>query len=131
MTNFERVKQFMTVFGQDVPSSVIWPDEITTSLRVSLIGEELGELIDAITDKNTVEVADAITDLLYVVYGTAVAFGMNADALFKEVHESNMTKLGPDGKPIRNEFGKVMKGPGYVEPNIANVLYGVTNANSN
>jgi predicted HAD superfamily Cof-like phosphohydrolase len=132
MTNFERVKQFMTAFGQDVPTSVTWPDEITTSLRVSLIGEELGELVDAITDKDIVEVADAITDLLYVVYGTAVAFGMDADTLFKEVHDSNMTKLGPDGKPIRNEYGKVMKGPSYMPPDIAKVLYGVNqNADSN
>jgi predicted HAD superfamily Cof-like phosphohydrolase len=124
MTNFERVKEFMKAFGQDVPTQLTWPDEITTTLRAHLIAEELHELCEAIEDNDPVEVGDAIADLLYVVYGTAVAFGMDADALFKEVHQSNMTKLGEDGKPIRNEAGKVMKGPNYTPPNIRKILYG-------
>lgn len=122
MTNFERVKSFMKAFGQDVPHTLYFPDENTVTLRAMLIAEELGELTEAIENKDIYEVADAITDLLYVVYGTAVAFGLDADKLFEEVHNSNMSKLGADGKPIKNEHGKVMKGPNYWSPDLKKIM---------
>lgn len=121
-TNFERVKQFMDTFGQEVKSSPEFPDEKTQDLRVELIKEELRELQEAIECGNIVEVADALTDILYVVYGTGAAFGIDLDACFEEVHESNMSKLMPDGTVKYREDGKIMKGPNYFAPDLKKVL---------
>ena len=118
MSNFEDVKTFMETFGQIVKTKPQFPDEKTMQLRYDLIKEELDELQEAIKDKNIIEVADALTDLLYVVYGAGHAFGINLDKCFAEVQRSNMSKLGNDGKPIYNEKGKVMKGPNYSKPNL-------------
>lgn len=122
ITNFERVKQFMNTFGQEVKSSPEFPDLVIQMLRVELIKEELQELQEAIHAKDIVEVADALTDLLYVVYGAGAAFGIDLDACFEEVHESNMSKLMPDGTVKRREDGKVLKGPNFFEPNLKKVL---------
>lgn len=122
ITNFERVKQFMETFGQEVKSSPEFPDQKTQELRVELIKEELRELQEAIDAKDIVEVADALTDILYVVYGAGAAFGIDLDACFEEVHESNMSKLMPDGTVKRREDGKVMKGPNYFSPDLKKVL---------
>lgn len=122
ITNFERVKQFMDTFGQEVKSSPEFPDPVIQMLRVELIKEELQELQEAIHAKDIVEVADALTDLLYVVYGAGAAFGIDLDACFEEVHESNMSKLMPDGTVKRREDGKVLKGPNFFEPNLKKVL---------
>jgi predicted HAD superfamily Cof-like phosphohydrolase len=118
MTNFENVKIFMETFGQEIKEKACFPDEKITSLRFDLINEELDELREAIDKKDIKEVADALTDILYVTYGAGHAFGINLDKCFKEVQSSNMSKLGSDGKPIYNENGKVMKGPKYFKPNL-------------
>ena len=118
MSNFESVKKFMKTFGQEVKEKAEFPSERITSLRYDLIKEELEELQDAIDKKDIKEVADALTDILYVTYGAGHAFGINLDKCFQEVQSSNMSKLGPDGKPIFNEKGKVMKGPNYFKPNL-------------
>ena len=118
MTNFESVKIFMKTFGQEIREKACFPDEKITSLRFDLINEELSELRDAIDKKDIKEVADALTDILYVTYGAGHAFGINLDECFKEVQSSNMSKLGIDGKPIYNEKGKVMKGPKYFQPDL-------------
>jgi len=122
MTNFEKVGKFMETFGQEVKSkSSLSSDEIN-SLRISLIEEELLELKHAIDQKNLLEVADALTDLLYVTYGAGHAFGINLDKCFDEVQKSNMSKLDSNGKPIYNEKGKVLKGPNYFKPNLSDFL---------
>jgi len=118
MSNFEDVKKFMDTFGQIVRTKPQFPDDKTTQLRFDLIKEELNELEDAMKTKNLKEIADALTDILYVTYGAGCAYGINLDKCFKEVQRANMSKLGNDGKPIYNEKGKVMKGPNYVEPNL-------------
>ena len=118
MSNFEDVKTFMKTFGQIVKNKAEFPDEKTTKLRFDLIQEELNELSDAIKTQDLKEVADALTDILYVTYGAGCAFGINLDNCFKEVQRANMSKLGEDGKPIYNENGKVMKGPNYVAPDL-------------
>ena len=118
MSNFERVKKFMKTFGQEVKEKAEFPNEKITSLRYELINEELDELKTAIEKKDIKEVADALTDILYVTYGAGHAFGINLDKCFDEVQNSNMSKLGLDGKPIYNEKGKVMKGPNYFKPDL-------------
>jgi len=118
MSNFEDVKTFMETFGQIVRTKPQFPDEKTIQLRLNLIKEELSELEQAIKNKNLKEIADALTDILYVTYGAGYAYGINLDKCFKEVQRANMSKLGNDGKPIYNEKGKVMKGPNYSEPNL-------------
>ena len=118
MTNFERVKKFMQTFGQEVKEKAEFPNVKITSLRYDLIKEELGEFKDAIDKKDIKEIADALTDILYVTYGAGHAFGINLDECFKEVQNSNMSKLGEDGKPIYNDKGKVMKGPNYYKPDL-------------
>jgi len=119
MTNFEKVGFFMKTFGQDVKQSSSFSSEKINALRVSLIKEELDELIEAINKKDLVEVADALTDILYVTYGAGHAFGINLDDCFEEVQNSNMSKLDNNGKPIYNENGKVMKGPNYFKPDLS------------
>ena len=121
MTNFGKVEEFMDAFGQNVESEPQWSS--VSELRYALIEEELHELREALDDKNIVEVADALTDLLYVVYGAGHSFGINLDECFEEVHNSNMSKLGADGKPIYREDGKVLKGPDYWKPNLKKVMY--------
>ena len=118
MSNFEDVKTFMETFGQMVRTKPQFPDEETMRLRYDLIKEELSELEQAMKTKDLKEVADALTDILYVTYGAGYAYGINLDKCFKEVQRANMSKLGNDGKPIYNEKGKVMKGPNYLEPNL-------------
>ena len=118
MTNFNSVKKFMEKFGQEIKEKASFPDDRITSLRYDLIKEELGELKEAMDKKDIKEVADALTDILYVTYGAGHAFGIDLDKCFKEVQSSNMSKLGSDGKPIYNEKGKVMKGPEYFKPNL-------------
>ena len=118
MSNFEHVKKFMKTFGQEVKEKAEFPSDKITSLRYDLIREELTELKDAIDKKDIKEVADALTDILYVTYGAGHAFGINLDKCFAEVQSSNMSKLGVDGKPIYNEKGKVMKGPNYFKPDL-------------
>ncbi len=118
MSNFEDVKTFMKTFGQIVRTKPQFPDDKTIQLRYDLIQEELNELKEAMKTKNLKEVADALTDILYVTYGAGCAYGVDLDKCFKEVQRANMSKLGEDGKPIYNEKGKVMKGPNYSEPNL-------------
>ena len=118
MTNFEKVKKFMQTFGQEIKEKAGFPNDKITSLRYDLINEELEELKEAIDKKDIKEVADALTDILYVTYGAGCAYGIDLDKCFKEVQRANMSKLGEDGKPIYNEKGKVMKGPNYMEPNL-------------
>jgi predicted HAD superfamily Cof-like phosphohydrolase len=118
MTNFEDVKIFMKTFGQMIRNKPQFPDEKTMQLRFDLIKEELNELEFAMKTKNLKEVADALTDILYVTYGAGCAYGINLDKCFKEVQRANMSKLSEDGKPIYNENGKVMKGPNYSAPNL-------------
>ena len=122
MSNFQSVKKFMKKFGQEVKIKSEFPNNQTTQLRYDLIKEELDELDQAIKDKDIKEVADALTDILYVTYGAGHAFGIDLDKCFQEVQNSNMSKLGSDGKPIYNENGKVMKGPNYFEPNLTQYL---------
>ena len=118
MSNFESVKTFMKTFDQEVKEKAGFPSDKITSLRYELIYEELEELKEAIINKDIKEVADALTDILYVTYGAGHAFGINLDKCFKEVQNSNMSKLGNDGKPIYNDKGKVMKGPNYFKPDL-------------
>ena len=122
MTNFEKVGLFMTTFGQEVKKKPSLSTDKINNLRIKLIDEELNELKEAISKKDLKEVADALTDILYVAYGAGHAFGINLDACFEEVQKSNMSKLGNDGKPIYNENGKVMKGPNYFKPNLNKFL---------
>ena len=121
-TNFELVGDFMEAFGQEVQFEPTWPDFNTRELRLELIQEELDELSEAIADRYMIQIADALTDLLYVVYGAGHTFGLDLDECFQEVHRSNMSKLGENGRPIHREDGKVMKGPGYFEPDLEGVL---------
>ena len=118
MNNFESVKKFMETFGQETKEKASFPNEKTTSLRYDLIKEELEELKEALDKKDIKEVADALTDILYVTYGAGHAFGIDLDKCFEEVQNSNMSKLGSDGRPIYNDKGKVMKGPNYFKPNL-------------
>ena len=122
MSNFEDVKKFMETFGQEVKSQAEFPSEKIVKLRYDLILEELKELNMALENKDLKEVADALTDILYVTYGAGHAFGINLDKCFEEVQNSNMSKLGEDGKPIYNEKGKVMKGPKYFKPDLNKFL---------
>jgi predicted HAD superfamily Cof-like phosphohydrolase len=122
MTNFEMVGEFMETFGQEVKTKPEFPDSDTLRLRIDLIREELDELVDAIGDENLVEVADALTDILYVTYGAGHAFGIDLDKCFEEVQASNMSKLGEDGKPIYRGDGKVLKGKNFFEPKLDQVL---------
>ena len=122
MTNFEKVKQFMQTFGQEVKTEASFSDEKTNQLRLDLISEELEELKNAMENKDLLEVADALTDILYVTYGAGHAFGINLDKCFDEVQKSNLSKLGKNGKPIYNESGKVMKGPDYFKPDLSKFL---------
>ena len=122
MTNFEKVGLFMSTCGQEVKKKSELSNDNINSLRLSLIQEELDELTKAINENDVLEVADALTDILYVTYGAGHAFGINLDKCFDEVQKSNMSKLGKDGKPIYNESGKVMKGPNYFKPNLSKFL---------
>jgi hypothetical protein len=122
MTNFEKVGIFMKTFGQEVKENAGLSSDKINNLRINLIQEELSELQTALHEKNIVEIADALTDILYVTYGAGHAFGINLDKCFDEVQNSNMSKLGSDGKPIYNENGKVMKGPNYFKPDLSKFL---------
>ena len=122
MTNFEKVGLFMKTFNQEVKTSSGLSSEKINTLRINLISEELEELKKATSDNNIVEIADALTDILYVTYGAGHAFGINLDKCFNEVQESNMSKLDQNGKPIFNEHGKVMKGPNYFKPDLSKFL---------
>ena len=119
MTNFDSVKKFMETFGQEVKTKPEFPSEKIVNLRYGLIKEELEEFEQALKDKNLTEVADSLTDILYVTYGAGVAFGIDLDKCIDEVQRSNMSKLGADGKPIYNKDGKVMKGPKYFKPDLS------------
>ncbi len=122
MTNFQKVKNFMQTFGQEVKSSPSFSSVKINELRYNLIKEELDEFKLALDNDDLLEVADALTDILYVTYGAGHAFGINLDACFEEVQNSNMSKLGKDGKPIYNEQGKVMKGPNYFKPDLSKFI---------
>jgi predicted HAD superfamily Cof-like phosphohydrolase len=122
MSNFESVKKFMKTFGQEVKERAEFPSDKITALRFDLINEELAELKEALENKDIKEVADALTDILYVTYGAGHAFGINLDKCFEEVQNSNMSKLGEDGKPIYREDGKVLKGPNYSEPDLKGIV---------
>ena len=122
MTNFEKVRLFMKTYGQEVKDKAGFSDAKTNKLRIDLIKEELEELTEAMQDENLLEVADALTGILYVTYGAGHAFGIDLDKCFEEVQNSNMSKLGEDGKPIYNEAGKVMKGPNYFKPDLSKYL---------
>ena len=123
MTNFNKVGVFMKTFGQEVKNKPSFSIEKINQLRISLIQEELDELKEAMANNDLLEVADALTDLLYVTYGAGHAFGIDLDKCFNEVQNSNMSKLGEDGKPIYNELGKVMKGPNYFKPDLSKFVY--------
>lgn len=123
-TNFELVGDFMEVFGQEIKDEPVLPDWDTCSLRLDLITEEVRELEVALANEDLIDIADALTDILYVVYGAGHAFGIDLDACFEEVHRSNMSKLGQDGKPVYREDGKVLKGPDYFDPDLASILEG-------
>ena len=123
MSNFDSVKKFMLTFGQDVKNKASFPNVKIQNLRIDLIEEELTELKDAIKNNDLVEVADALTDLLYVTYGAGHAFGIDLDKCFNEVQSSNMSKLDQSGKPIFNENGKVLKGPNYFKPNLKKIIF--------
>jgi len=122
MTNFQKVKIFMETFGQEVKIKPSFSSQKINELRYNLIKEELDELNEALLSKNLLEVADALTDILYVTYGAGHAFGIDLDKCFNEVQNSNMSKIGTDGKPIYNEAGKVMKGSNYFKPNLSKFL---------
>tara|TARA_Y100000817_G_C16612680_1_gene435873 strand:- start:182 stop:553 length:372 start_codon:yes stop_codon:yes gene_type:complete len=122
MTNFESVKKFMEVFGQEVKTKAEFPSEKIIKLRYNLIKEELDEFEQALKDQDIKEVADALTDILYVTYGAGHAFGIDLNKCFDEVQRSNMSKLGDNGKPIYNEQGKVMKGPKYFQPDLSKFI---------
>ncbi len=119
MSNFNKVGTFMKTFGQEVKIVPSFSTDKINKLRIDLIKEELQELTDAMNNKDLLEVADALTDILYVTYGAGHAFGINLDKCFDEVQNSNMSKLGENGEPIYNEFGKVMKGPNYFKPDLS------------
>ena len=121
-SNFEKVKDFMDVFGQEVKTKAEFPDINTSALRLKLINEEYKELVESMEQQDLISVADALTDLLYVVYGAGLAFGINLDECFDEVHRSNMSKLDSNGNPIYREDGKVMKSPNYFEPNLEKII---------
>ena len=122
MSNFSKVGTFMKTFGQEVKTKPSFSNDKINKLRIDLIKEELEELTEAMNNKDLLEVADALTDILYVTYGAGHSFGINLDDCFDEVQRSNMSKLGSDGKPIYNESGKVMKGPNYFKPNLNQFL---------
>ena len=122
MSNFRKVGTFMKTFGQEVKTKASFSTDKINELRLSLIQEELDELSEAINNKDLLEVADALTDILYVTYGAGHAFGIDLDKCFEEVQNSNMSKLGNDGKPIYNDTGKVMKGPNYFKPDLSKFL---------
>ena len=122
-TNFEKVENFMRAFGQEVKPAPELAEFNTAELRIDLINEEVEELMTAVDNDDIVEIADALTDILYVVYGTGHAYGIDLDDCFDEVHRSNMSKLGEDGKPLYREDGKVLKGPDYFPPNLEDVLF--------
>ena len=122
MSNFNKVKTFMNTYGQDVKEKAEFPENKIVQLRIDLIEEELNELKEAIKNKDIVEVADALTDILYVTYGAGHSFGVNLDECFDEVQRSNMSKLGEDGRPIYSDSGKVMKGPNYFAPNLKKIV---------
>ena len=122
MSNFQSVKKFMQTFGQEVKNQAEFPNKKIVKLRYDLIKEEVEELHQAIIDQDIKEVADALTDILYVAYGAGHAFGIDLDKCFKEVQDSNMSKLNSDGKPIYNEHGKVMKGPNYFKPDFSKFI---------
>jgi len=119
MTNFNKVGTFMKTFGQEVKTKPSFSTDKINKLRLDLIKEELSELTEAMNNKDLLEVADALTDILYVTYGAGHAFGINLDKCFEEVQNSNMSKLDKNGKPIYNEHGKVMKGPNYFKPDLS------------
>ena len=122
MTNFDKVGTFMKTFGQEVKTKPSFSTDKINKLRIDLIKEELSELSEAMNNKDLLEVADALTDILYVTYGAGHAFGINLDKCFEEVQNSNMSKLDENGKPIYNESGKVMKGPNYFKPNFKKLI---------
>ena len=122
MTNFTSVKKFMETFGQEVKTKTEFPSDKIVKLRYDLIKEELDEFEQALKDKNLKEVADSLTDILYVTYGAGHAFGIDLDKCFDEVQRSNMSKLGENGKPIYNDQGKVMKGPNYFKPDLTKFI---------
>ena len=122
MTNFNKVKTFMNTYGQEIRDKASFPDKKIVQLRIDLIQEELNELKDAITSNDIIEVADALTDILYVTYGAGHSFGINLDKCFDEVQDSNMSKLDENKKPIYSENGKVMKGPNYFPPNLKKII---------
>ena len=119
MTNFNKVGTFMKTFGQEVKTKPSFSTDKINKLRLDLIKEELTELTEAMNNKDLLEVADALTDILYVTYGAGHAFGINLDKCFEEVQNSNMSKLDENGKPIYNEHSKVMKGPNYFKPDLS------------
>ena len=123
MTNFNKVGTFMKTFGQEVKNKPSFSTDKINKLRLDLIKEELDELKEAMNNKDLLEVADALTDILYVTYGAGHAFGINLDQCFEEVQNSNMSKLDKNGKPIYNDAGKVMKGPNYFKPNLSKFVY--------
>ena len=118
MSNFDDVKTFMETYGQEIKKTPSFPNDKIIQLRIDLIKEELKEFQDAINNKDLLEIADALTDILYVTYGAGHSFGIDLDKCFAEVQRSNMSKLGENGEPIYNEHGKVMKGPKYFKPNL-------------
>ena len=122
MTNFDKVGIFMKTFGQEVKTKPSFSTDKINKLRLDLIKEELNELTEAMNNKDLLEVADALTDILYVTYGAGHAFGINLDKCFEEIQNSNMSKLDENGKPIYNEHGKVMKGPNYFKPNLKKII---------
>ena len=119
MSNFNKVGTFMKTFGQEVKTKPSFSNDKINKLRIDLIKEELDELQEAMKNNDLLEVADALTDILYVTYGAGHAFGIDLDKCFEEVQNSNMSKLGKNGEPIYNEFGKVMKGPNYFKPDLS------------
>jgi predicted HAD superfamily Cof-like phosphohydrolase len=123
ISNFEKVGDFMSAFNQEVLVEPVFPDFNLAALRLDLIEEEVQELRDGLGKNNLLEVADALTDILYVVYGAGHAFGIDLDDCFNEVHRSNMTKLGEDGSPVYRDDGKVLKGPNYSEPDLTEFVY--------
>ena len=122
MSNFSKVGTFMKTFGQEVKTKPSFSTDKINKLRLDLIKEELEELTEAMNNKDLLEVADALTDILYVTYGAGHAFGIDLDKCFDEVQNSNMSKLGSDGKPIYNDAGKVMKGPDYFKPDLSKFI---------
>jgi len=122
MSNFNKVKTFMETFGQEVKTKPSFSTDKINNLRYDLIKEELNELKEALDNKDLLETADALTDILYVAYGAGHAFGIDLDKCFEEVQSSNMSKLGENGKPIYNDSGKVMKGPKYFKPDLSKFI---------